>query len=165
MKNFYLLGAVVGFVVPWAFFGSFFAAEGLNISLFISSLFDNGASGGFSADVLISAVNFLVWSYTDSQKNHVERWVGGFTCHVCGRLITRLARLFVFARRCQAEIAATCVKCGCGILLNTDGLNHHQRQHSRLSQMTHGHSLGTKQPEPLRQVYQSAPRDATRPNH
>ena len=66
--------AVVGTIVPWFFFARFFAAEGLNIPLFVQSLFVNGAAAGFVADVLLSAVVFLVWSYSDAQRVGVRRW-------------------------------------------------------------------------------------------
>lgn len=74
LKRFYLIGAIIGTIVPWLFFASFFAAEGLNIPLFVQSLFVNGAAGGFVADVLISIVVFLVWSYADSQMLGVRHW-------------------------------------------------------------------------------------------
>lgn len=74
MKRFYLICAVVGAVIPWAFFASFFAQSGLNFPLFISNLFVNGAAGGFSSDVLISIVVFWVWSYLDARKLNIRRW-------------------------------------------------------------------------------------------
>lgn len=74
LKRFYLLSAIIGTIIPWAFFASFFATEGINIPLFISSLFANGAAGGFSADVLISIIVFLVWSYNDAQQQKIKKW-------------------------------------------------------------------------------------------
>jgi len=73
-KSFYLICSVIGTVVPWLFFVTFFWQEGLHIPLFIQSLFVNGAAGGFSADVLISIVVFFVWSYTDAQQNQIKNW-------------------------------------------------------------------------------------------
>jgi len=74
VKNFYLAMAVVGTVVPWLFFGSFFALNGLDIPLFLKSLFVNGAAGGFSADVLITIVIFWVWSWRDATRHRIARW-------------------------------------------------------------------------------------------
>lgn len=74
LKRFYLIMAILGTVIPWLFFTQFIAAEGLDLSLFISSLFVNGAAGGFSADILISATVFWVWSYNDAQTNSIQRW-------------------------------------------------------------------------------------------
>jgi hypothetical protein len=73
-KIFYLVCAVIGTVVPWLFFASFFAQEGFNIPLFIQSLFVNGAAGGFAADVLISILVFWVWSYADARQNQIKNW-------------------------------------------------------------------------------------------
>lgn len=74
MRSFYLAMAVVGTIVPWAFFGSFFAANGLDMPGFVSGLFVNGAAGGFSADVLISILVFWVWSWRDAQAHNIGRW-------------------------------------------------------------------------------------------
>lgn len=74
LKRFYLTMAIVGTVIPWLFFTSFIATEGVDLSLFITSLFVNGAAGGFSADILISATVFWVWSYHDAQQNNIQRW-------------------------------------------------------------------------------------------
>lgn len=73
-KNIYLVFAVLGTLIPWYFFGSFILAEGINLPLFIQSLFVNGPAGGFSADVLISATTFLIWSYSDAKQQQVTRW-------------------------------------------------------------------------------------------
>lgn len=74
MRSFYMAMAVLGTVIPWAFFGSFFAANGVDIPLFIGGLFVNGAAGGFSADVLISILVFWVWSWRDAESNGIDRW-------------------------------------------------------------------------------------------
>lgn len=74
IKIFYLITAIVGTIIPWMFFANFFTTQGIDIPLFISSLFVNGAAGGFSADVLISILVFWVWSYRDSRQHNVNRW-------------------------------------------------------------------------------------------
>ena len=68
VRRFYLAMAVIGAIVPWLFFGSFFFENGPDVPLFLKSLFANGAAGGFSADVL------MVWSWRDASRNHVSRW-------------------------------------------------------------------------------------------
>ena len=40
----------------------------------LQSLFANGMAGGFSADVLMSIVIFLVWSFRDAQKEGIRNW-------------------------------------------------------------------------------------------
>lgn len=74
IRTFYLAMAVIGAIVPWLLFGSFFALHGLDIPLFLRSLFVNGAAGGFSADVLISIPVFWVWSWRDAARHGVARW-------------------------------------------------------------------------------------------
>ncbi len=74
MKTFYILAAILGTIIPWIFFAQFFAQNGLNLPLIVQSLFINGAAGGFSADVLISIVVFLVWSFVDSKKYQIQNW-------------------------------------------------------------------------------------------
>ena len=74
MRRFYLVMAIVGTVVPWAFFANFFAANGLDVPGFIGGLFANGAAGGFSADVLISIAVFWVWSWHDAKTHSIDRW-------------------------------------------------------------------------------------------
>ena len=56
------------------FFCPLFFTEGVNLSLFLQSLFSNGAAGGFSADVLISLLVFWIWSYHDAKKLRVKNW-------------------------------------------------------------------------------------------
>ena len=74
MKAFYLVAAVVGTVVPWLFFGMYFADNGVDPAGFVRSLFSNGAAGGFSADVLISILVFWVWGWRAARANGVRRW-------------------------------------------------------------------------------------------
>lgn len=51
MKNIYLFLAIVGGIVPYLFFLNFFQTNGINLPVFIESLFVNGPAGGFSADL------------------------------------------------------------------------------------------------------------------
>lgn len=74
IRNFYLIAAIIGTILPWLLFGSFFAANGLNIPLFLKSLYANGAAGGFSTDVLISILVFWVWSFRDARQNSISSW-------------------------------------------------------------------------------------------
>ncbi|WP_232831501.1 DUF2834 domain-containing protein [Pseudogemmobacter bohemicus] len=73
-RHFYLAMAVIGTLLPWFFFGSFFALNGLDIPLFLQSLFVNGAAAGFAVDVLLSILVFLIWSWRDSAQNNIRHW-------------------------------------------------------------------------------------------
>lgn len=74
IRTFYLVMAIAGTLIPWLFFGSFFALNGIDIPLFLQALFVNGAAGGFSADVLISIPVFWIWSWRDARQHGVARW-------------------------------------------------------------------------------------------
>lgn len=74
IRAFYLAMAVIGTVVPWIFFGSFFGQYGPDIRLFLRSLFASGPASGFSADVLISILVFWVWSWRDAARRGVTAW-------------------------------------------------------------------------------------------
>jgi hypothetical protein len=70
LKAFYLVLAIVGAIVPLAFFAQFFGAGQVD---FISALFVNGAAGGFSADLFISS--FVFWAYIWSKRaNGPNMW-------------------------------------------------------------------------------------------
>ena len=60
MRQFYLVSAILGAIIPIMFFAGVFHGEVL-ISGFVPALFANGPAGGFTADLLISSVVF--WAY------------------------------------------------------------------------------------------------------
>lgn len=74
MKRVYLALAIVGTIVPWAFFIVFFAEHGVDLALFVRSVFDNAAAAGFAADIIISIVVFLIWSWRDARVRGITRW-------------------------------------------------------------------------------------------
>ncbi len=59
-RRIYLLLLIAGAAVPYYFFLSFIAADGLNPTAFLAGLFANGAAAGFTADLLISSLVFWV---------------------------------------------------------------------------------------------------------
>ena len=76
MKRFYLTAAIIGTIVPWAFFAHFFYQHGFDPIRFILGLFANGAAGGFSADILISIAVFWGWATLDARRHRVKHyWV------------------------------------------------------------------------------------------
>ena len=70
MKNIYLLLSILGGIIPYLFFFQFIQIEGLNIPLFIESLFLNGAAGGFSADLLFTSFVFWVFMFVESKDSN-----------------------------------------------------------------------------------------------
>ena len=61
MKTLYLILAIVGAILPYAFFVQFFANEGVNLTGFVSALFANPAISGFTADLLFTSVVFWIF--------------------------------------------------------------------------------------------------------
>lgn len=74
MKTLYLILAVLGTIVPWYFFGRFFAENGIDFPLFLASLSSNNATHGFVSDILISVVVFFIWSWRDARDKNVKHW-------------------------------------------------------------------------------------------
>jgi len=70
MKKLYLVLAIVGAIIPFAFFIPFFQQNGIHLPSFVSALFSNGAAGGFTADLLISS--FVFWLYMFQRQREVE---------------------------------------------------------------------------------------------
>lgn len=76
MKKIYLISAIIGAVVPYLFFIPFIQQHGVNLPLFIQSLFANGAAGGFSADLLITSFVFWCFMFQARQRaNGPSPWV------------------------------------------------------------------------------------------
>lgn len=59
LKTVYLLLAIVGAIIPYAFFIQHFNESGFGIGRFIFNLFVFPVSGGFTVDLLISS--FVFW--------------------------------------------------------------------------------------------------------
>ncbi len=67
LKTIYLLLAILGAVIPIAFFADFVAENGLDLIAFVAALFVNGAAGGFTADLLISSFVFWIYMFSNQQ--------------------------------------------------------------------------------------------------
>jgi hypothetical protein len=65
LKTVYLILAILGAVIPIAFFASFAAQNGLDPFSFVAALFVNGAAGGFTADLLISSFVFWITMFSN----------------------------------------------------------------------------------------------------
>lgn len=74
MKNFYLLLAILGAVLPYSFFVPFLAENGLDLPLLLSLLFANKISSFFATDFLLSCLVFLVFLYQETKKYKIQQW-------------------------------------------------------------------------------------------
>ena len=60
IRTIYLVLAIVGAIVPYAFFIQHFGAAGFGMMDFIRALFANPATGGFTWDLVISSLVFWI---------------------------------------------------------------------------------------------------------
>lgn len=69
MKKMYLGLALLGAVAPYAFFLPFFQEHGVSLPKFLSSLFVNGAAGGFTTDLFISSFVFWLFMFSEHRRS------------------------------------------------------------------------------------------------
>ena len=74
MKILYLLLALVGLLLPYFFFGSFLAENGLDLHLFFEQLFANDISIFFAVDLVITAIAFWVFLYQEARSCQMRNW-------------------------------------------------------------------------------------------
>lgn len=104
MKTAYLVLAVLGGILPYLFFFPFFQLEGIDLSLFVESLFVNGPAGGFSSDLLFTS--FVFWLYMSVQvqeSNGPKPYLFIFINLVIGLSCALPAYLYVVKRRGEAQ--------------------------------------------------------------
>ncbi len=63
IKTVFLLLAIIGAIVPYVFFIQHFGAAGFGLTEFISALFVNSATSGFTSDLLITSLVFWIAMY------------------------------------------------------------------------------------------------------
>ena len=74
MRQFMLVMIIAGTVLPWLFFGSFFAQNGISLTGFVGALFANGAAGGAMTDLILSSAVFWAWSSRDAAQRQIRHW-------------------------------------------------------------------------------------------
>lgn len=67
MKRLYLVLAIVGAVLPYAFFMQHFSSKGLSLPGFAAAVFANPAASGFTADLLFTSAVF--WTFMFHQRS------------------------------------------------------------------------------------------------
>ena len=73
MRKIYLTLAILGAIIPHLFFFKFIQVEGVNIPLFVESLFVNGAAGGFSADLLFTSFVFWLFMFVQAKESNAPK--------------------------------------------------------------------------------------------
>ena len=102
MKTIYLILAIIGALVPYAFFLDFFSTEGWLLETFIGGLFVNGAAGGFAADVLLSSLVFWVYLFNAREKG---LWVYIAINLTIGLSCALPCYLYIRQRRIESTVA------------------------------------------------------------
>jgi hypothetical protein len=74
MRKVYLFLAIAGLALPYYFFVSFLAQNGLDLALLVEQLFANDISTFFAIDLVITALVFLAFSYREAQGGKVKNW-------------------------------------------------------------------------------------------
>ena len=74
MQRIYLLFMVLGTVLPWWFFGSFFTDNGFNLLIFFKALAINDAIKGVTTDITLSSALFWLWAYNDAKQLKIKNW-------------------------------------------------------------------------------------------
>ena len=68
LKTTYLVLAIVGAIIPYAFFIQHFNESGFGMGRFVFNLFAFPASGGFTVDLLISSLVFWIAIFSRHRK-------------------------------------------------------------------------------------------------
>jgi uncharacterized protein DUF2834 len=73
-KNVYLILAIVGLVVPYYYFVSFLAVNGLDSRVFFKELFGTKISSFFAVDLIISCVVFVRYLRQEAVRYQIGKW-------------------------------------------------------------------------------------------
>jgi hypothetical protein len=74
MRRLYLILAIAGFVLPYAFLIQFMLEPGASAGMMFRQLFANNTTRLFAADLGVSAMVFLVWSYREGRRLGMRWW-------------------------------------------------------------------------------------------
>ena len=97
MRKIYLIGAILGTIIPYSFFFQFLANNGLDISLFVKQMFGTPIAAFFVMDVLISAL--VLWAFVFSEGRRLgmkNLWVYVLSTLVVG--VSLALPLFLYFR-------------------------------------------------------------------
>ncbi len=107
MTALYLVLAIVGGIAPYIFFLDFMAQSGPGLVTFLGALFANGASGGFTVDLVISSAVFWAFLWQDSGRSGVAHpWIYVLVNLLIGLSCALPLYLYMRARRALAPSPA-----------------------------------------------------------
>lgn len=76
MRQVYLIAAILGFVLTYAFFVPFLIENGFNLPLIFTQLNANRISIMAGVDILISSIVFWIWMFSEGRRLGIRHlWV------------------------------------------------------------------------------------------
>jgi formate hydrogenlyase subunit 3/multisubunit Na+/H+ antiporter MnhD subunit len=74
MRRVYLILSIAGFVIPYYFLVTFLLENGFDLSLILNQLFANRISTFFAVDLILTAIVFLIYSFTETRTLKMKNW-------------------------------------------------------------------------------------------
>lgn len=95
----YLAGAVLGTVLPYAYFVPFLLENGIDISLFVQQLFASHIAAFFGVDVIVSSLVLWVFVFTEGRRRGMRYlWVYVVCNLLVGVSLALALPLFLYVR-------------------------------------------------------------------
>jgi hypothetical protein len=102
LKRLYLLGAILGTVLPYFFFIRFGLEHGLDIGLFVQQLFERPITAFFVMDVIVSSLVLWVFIFAEGRRLGMKHlWVYVLSNLVVG--VSLALPLFLYFRERKLE--------------------------------------------------------------
>jgi len=103
-RNLYLLGAVLGLVLPYLYFIPFVMEHGLDAGLFINQLFANRISAFFGMDVIVSSLVLWVFVFAEGKRLGMKHLWVYVVCNLTVGVSLALP-LFLYFREGKLELS------------------------------------------------------------
>jgi hypothetical protein len=104
MRKLYLLGAVLGTLLPYYFFVPFVLEHGLNVGLLLSQLFVNRISAFFGVDVIVSSLVLWLFIFSEGRRLAMRNLWLYVVCNLLVGVSLALP-LFLYVRQGRLEQA------------------------------------------------------------
>jgi hypothetical protein len=104
-KTIYLIGAIIGALLPYYFLIQFLMQYGFDLPLFVQQMFANPTAAMFTADLFISSLVYWVFLYAEGRRLEM----GNLWLYVVLNLFVGLSLslpLFLYFRESALESAA-----------------------------------------------------------
>ncbi len=103
-RNLYLLGVVLGLVLPYLYFIPFVMEHGLDAGLFINQLFANRISAFFGMDVIVSSLVLWVFVFAEGKRLGMKHLWVYVVCNLTVGVSLALP-LFLYFREGKLELS------------------------------------------------------------